>query len=142
MLTNVHFEDSFGRLFGPNISMDDTADEFFAAFYRRFLEDEGIAKLFANTDMARQIKMLKASLFQLVSFYVTGQVSAELERIAQIHRKVHVRADMFDFWLEALVDTVQEFDEQADERTKLAWAWALSPGITFMRLQLGERVEG
>lgn len=116
--------------------MGDSADEFFAAFYRRFLRDERIAELFTDTDMQRQTKMLKASLFHLVSFYVTGQTSHDLERIAEIHRKLNVSADMFDIWLQALIETVHEYDELADERTGLAWAWALTPGITFMRLRL------
>ena len=136
MLTNTHFEESYGRLFGPNVSMEGAADDFFQAFYDRFLVNEDIAQLFSNTDMPRQIKMLKASLFQLVSFYVSGQISAELERIAHIHKQLAVNADMFDRWLEALLETVEEYDELADERTVLAWAWALSPGITYMRLGL------
>ncbi len=136
MLTNAHFEESYGRLFGPNVGVEESAGEFFRAFYVRFLLHEEVAALFSDTDMPRQIKMLKASYIQLVSFYVTGQVSADLERISDIHRQLMVSADMFDSWLEALLDTVEEFDEEADERTRLAWAWALSPGITFMRLGL------
>ena len=92
--------------------------------------------MFENTDMARQVGMLKRSLFHLTTFYVTSVPSAELEKMAQVHRNLDVQPDMFDDWLSALVDTVMELDFAANESTKLAWCWALSPGITYMRLAL------
>ena len=136
MLTNPRFEASYGRMFGPDIGASESSDLFFKTFYNKFLRHPEVAKLFSGTDMQRQIGMLKKSLFHLVAFYVTGEPSAELEKMAEIHCRVGVDQSMFDDWLEALLDTVQEFDIDADEATKLAWAWALSPGVTYMRLAL------
>jgi truncated hemoglobin YjbI len=139
-MNNPQFEDSYGRLFGPNVSMDAQSDAFFASFYDRFLKAPGVAELFAGTDMTRQVQMLKRSLFQLVSFYVSGEPSAELARLSALHGNLGISKDMFDAWLDALTATVLEHDEQADEATRLAWCWALAPGITYMRMGLHAKV--
>lgn len=135
-LPNPKFEDSYGRLFGTDVGVGGVGDDFFAAFYDRFLNSPQIAAMFAQTDMARQIQMLKRSLFHLVTFYVTAEPSGELKRIAEVHANLGLKGEMFDEWLAALLATVREFDLQADEATELAWAWALTPGITYMRLAL------
>lgn len=135
-LANPRFEESYARIFGHGIGMDDSADDFFQAFYRSFLDKPGIAALFANTDIERQVGMLKTSLFQLVSYYVVGEPTAELDRLALVHRSVGIETDMFDIWMQALLDTAAEFDEQFDEATALAWCWAFAPGIAYMRLML------
>ena len=140
-LANPLFEASYGRLFGPDVSMHEGADAFFTAFYHGFLADPQVAQLFANTDMAQQIQMLKRSLFQLVSYYVSGAPTAELQRIRTAHKHLAIPPALFDLWLEVLLDTIERFDPQADEATRLAWCWALAPGITFMRMtseSLGE----
>ena len=121
--------------------MGGVSDEFFSAFYDRFLRSPEIGRLFSQTDMNRQVQMLKRSLFHLVTYYVTSEPSSELKRIAEVHAHLGVQGDMFDEWLRALLATVREFDLQADEATELAWAWALSPGITYMRLALPQEFE-
>ena len=141
MLTNPHFEASYERLFGDDVRMADSSDAFFRAFYRRFLTYDDVAALFSDTDMQAQVQMLKRSLFYLVSLYVTGTPSPELERLAERHKSLGVSGDMFDKWLAALLDTVLDYDTEADETTRLAWAWALTPGITYMRLALLEEQE-
>ena len=140
-LPNPRFEDSYARLFGPGVSIDESADPFFAEFYERFLVAPGVAERFATTDMTRQIAMMKRSLFHLVSYYVTNSPSSELERLAELHKNLHVSAEMFDDWLEALISTVEVFDRKADEATLLAWCWALSPGMTYMRMALNGALE-
>ncbi len=135
-LQNQPFEESYSRLFGADVGVSEEADPFFERFYEKFLADDEVAKLFANTDMVKQVQMLKRSLFQLVAFYVTGEPSAELDRIAKVHDVLNLDGTLYDKWLDALLDTVMELDDEADETTRLAWGWALSPGITYMRLAL------
>jgi hemoglobin-like flavoprotein len=131
---NPLFDASYVRLFGGRIAADDGADPFFAAFYRRFLADPETADLFHNTDMQRQVTMLRKSFFHLAGFYVTSAPSGELERMAQLHFRLGISAEHYDRWLECLVATVAEFDPECDATTELAWCWALTPGITFMKL--------
>ena len=133
-LPNPHFEASYARIFGQDVGMDERADEFFTTFYHRFREEPGIAGMFASTDIARQVQMLKKSVFQLVSFYVIPSPSAEMERLAMLHHRLGLESDLFDAWMRALLDTAAQYDPEYNEVTELAWCWALAPGIAYMRI--------
>lgn len=140
-LDNPRFRESYERLFGVDVTIGESADRFFERFYDVFLEDPGVAALFASTDMGRQVQMLRKSLFQLVTFYVLDEPSPELNRLAEIHKAVGVSPGMFDTWMQALLNTVEELDPGFDELTKLAWCWALAPGITFMKLRIVDETQ-
>ena len=140
-LDNPRFRESYERLFGVGVTMGESADRFFERFYDLFLEDPEVAELFASTDMQRQVQMLKKSLFQLVTFYVINEPSAELDRLAEIHKVVGVSPGMFDTWMQALLNTVEALDPEFDQLTALAWCWALAPGMTYMKLRLVEDVQ-
>lgn len=133
-MENPLFDASYERLFGGAIAADETADAFFAAFYRRFLADPDTARLFQSTDMSRQIAMLRKSFFHLAGFYVTNTPSGELARVADLHSRLGISAEDYDRWLDCLIDTVAQHDPHCDHATELAWRWALTPGITFMKL--------
>ena len=139
VLPNPRFEESYARIFGHGVSMDEGADDFFRSFYDKFLQDPEVAVLFADTDLSRQVTMLKKSLFQLVSYYVVGEPTAELDRLAQLHKKLGIAPEAFDVWMQALLDTAAEYDAAFNETTRLAWCWALAPGIAYMRLMLNRR---
>jgi truncated hemoglobin YjbI len=133
-MDNARFEASYARLFGESVGADESADAFFEAFYQRFLSDDGIAELFRGTDMRRQAAMLRKSFFHLAGFYVTSSPSGELERMARVHYRLGIGAELYDVWLDSLIATVAEFDPECDEATELAWRLALMPGVTYMKL--------
>lgn len=139
-LPNPQFEQSYTRMFGHGIGMAEGSDDFFRAFYDRFLKHPEVATLFAETDLTHQVAMLKRSMFHLVSYYVVGGPTAELDRLGRIHQQLGISAALFDIWLRALVDTVAQFDPEFDERTELAWCWALSPGIAYLQLVMMDAV--
>ena len=134
MSGNPLFDASYDRVFGAGVGLSESSTPFFESFYRHFLTDQLIADAFSQTDMTRQVGMLRKSFFHLVAFYVSHEPSAELERIAVIHNRLGIASNFYDLWLDALVTTVAEFDPEFDETTGLAWRWALTPGITYMRL--------
>jgi len=134
MSGNPLFDESYSRVFGEGVGITDASTPFFESFYRHFLKDQPIADAFSRTDMSRQVSMLRKSFFHLVAFYVSHEPSAELERIARLHHGLGIESDYYDLWLDALVDTVRELDPQCDQATELAWRWALTPGLTYMRL--------
>lgn len=134
MSGNPLFDESFARIFGDGVGLSDASTPFFEAFYRHFLQDPQIADAFSQTDMSRQVSMLRKSFFHLVAFYVSHEPSAELARIARIHQRIGIEGSFYELWLDALVDAVREFDPDCDQATELAWRWALAPGITYMRL--------
>jgi truncated hemoglobin YjbI len=137
MLSNPKFEASYCRLFSTEvvgiIGESPAIDTFFVEFYRLFLSDKNVSKFFANSDMTHQIGMLKRSLFQLTSCWVLGKPSSELVRLAELHSKLKISPDLLDIWLEALLDTIAAADPEYDEATRLAWCWALAPGIFYMK---------
>ena len=81
-----------------------------------------------------EVAMLRRSFFHLVAFYVSHEPSAELERIAAVHSKIGIKPEFYDVWLDALVATVRELDPACDLPTELSWRWAMTPGLTYMRL--------
>lgn len=139
-LDNPIFEASYRRLFGEAIAIDASADAFFHAFYDRFLVYPDIAAMFADVDLDRQVYMLRKSMYQLIASYLFDEPSAELQRLARIHRELGISAGMFDRWLEALVDTVKGHDPKFSDAVGLAWCWALTPGITYMKLALNHQI--
>jgi hemoglobin-like flavoprotein len=134
MSGNPLFDASYGRVFGSGVGLTEASTPFFESFYRHFLKDKRIADAFSRTDMSRQVSMLRKSFFHLVAFYISHEPSAELERIAVIHNRLGITSNYYDLWLDALVSAVAEFDPEFDQVTELAWRWALTPGITYMRL--------
>ncbi len=134
MSGNPLFDASYARVFGEGVGLTDASTPFFESFYRHFLKDQDIADVFSQTDMNRQVSMLRKSFFHLVAFYVSHEPSAELARIAVIHHKIGIESGFYDRWLDALIASVREFDPDCDHATELAWRWALTPGITYMRL--------
>ena len=134
MSDNTRFDESYTRVFGEGVGLGEQATPFFEAFYRHFLEYPGIAQVFSNTDMHRQVAMLRKSFFHLVAFYLSHEPTAELTRIALLHHHIGIDATFYDVWLDALVSTVREFDPRCEPATELSWRLALTPGITYMRL--------
>ena len=134
MSENTLFDQSYSRLFGDEVRLHEAADEFFQRFYHHFLQDPEVDELFRETDMTRQVSMLRKSFFQLAGFYVTNAPCAELERLALIHHRLGIAYAHYDRWLDALVETVKEQDGDCDLATELAWRWALAPGLTYMKL--------
>jgi truncated hemoglobin YjbI len=131
---NQLFNESYQRLFGDAVTLSHESDVFFERFYSHFLADPLIAELFASTDMTAQVKMLRDSFFQLITFHMINKPLPSLERLAAQHSRLQVSIEMFDIWLNALITTVKEMDDQCDLATEMAWRWALTPGITYMKL--------
>ncbi len=137
------FDASYSRIFGDQVSISARGDAFFDRFYEIFVaRSADVRDLFANTDMARQASMLKRSLYELVAFYVTGSVSAQMVDIAVLHRRLHFDPKLWDHWLDSLVDTAAEFDDEFNEITNYAWRLAMTPGITYLKLACHPELNG
>jgi truncated hemoglobin YjbI len=57
-----------------------------------------------------------------------------MERLAFVHHQLRISNAHYDRWLDALIKTVKEQDDDCDLATELAWRWALAPGLTYMKL--------
>ena len=61
--------------------------------------------------------------------------AVHLERLAQLHSRagLDIKPELYDLWLDKLVQTVSECDPLFDTETGTAWRRMLQPGIEFMK---------
>ena len=105
-------------------------------FYELFMASSPkIAELFQNTDLERQKKMLRDSLYvMLVAAGTTrGPAHEEVERLAKRHQELGVSDDMFGLWLDALIDAAREHDAHFSDELENDWRTALSGPIELMK---------
>jgi hemoglobin-like flavoprotein len=130
------FENSYRRVVGGGVGIDEKGIIFFKKFYANFLSSSDlVTEMFVTTDMEQQVKMLQRSMFHMISFYVSKQEDNYLEGVAESHstRQHNVSPELYDLWLESLVQTVIEVDEEYNDTVGLAWRLAMAPGIVYMK---------
>ena len=126
------FEESFWRVIG-----DDSKEvQFFTRFYENFMSSsEEVREKFKHTDMEHQKMMLEKSLFRVAMFNGRHVATEELQRIAEVHsrQRQNIRPGLYDLWIDALMKTVAEYEENFTDDIDLAWRVVLAPGIEFMK---------
>ncbi len=110
--------------------------QFLNRFYNKFvIANPAVRKKFAHTDMEDQKMMLHASLY-MIGLATQGNRAASmyLDNIAKRHSKadLDIPAELYDLWLETLLQTVSETDDSFDEQTEAAWREVMQYGIDFM----------
>jgi truncated hemoglobin YjbI len=111
-------------------------DGFFLRFYQRFTEaDEGVSRVFAETNMERQISMLQESLLYMIHFSDAKLGEDRMRRIASYHGSdgMKVPRHLFDLWMDCLVETARERDGEFDSDTEIAWRVFLAPAVAFVK---------
>jgi hemoglobin-like flavoprotein len=125
------FERSFAR-----IKEADRAERFLDAFYQRFFAAHPqVGEKFGSTNMAHQKAMLRESLVEMAEFALTRQSNPYIVTLSRIHgaRGRDIPVELYDLWLDCLVDTVLAVDPAATDSVALAWRIVMSPGIEFMK---------
>ncbi len=128
------FSESYGRALSTTIE----GVSFFEEFYDNFTHlSEDVAAKFTNVNMVRQQQMLSTSINTMLNCYVEREISPEMHRIAVMHDRAHldIRPELYDRWLECLIEAVKKFDVDFDEDVELAWRLVLSTGIAFMKFR-------
>jgi len=125
------YQESYARI----LDYDDTHKDFFDIFYRNFMmSSPQIQEKFRNTDMRKQVSLLKNFLTHMQAYYITGEANEHLRRLAVLHGKSghNITAEMYDLWKRALFDTLKACDPKWSQRVEQAWDQVLTPGIQFM----------
>jgi hemoglobin-like flavoprotein len=110
-------------------------------FYNLFIgSGPDVAAKFADTDFRRQKRVLMASLYALMlaaEGHPEGGV--HLRRIATLHDREHhdVRPELYDRWLDALIQAVGDCDPRFSCETEQAWRAIVLPGIGVMKAAYG-----
>ena len=130
------FEDSYSRVVGEGIGLNDQGKLFFSTFYDVFFsKSDEICTKFTHVDMAAQVGMLQKSMFHIISFYVAKTDSEYLRSIAMTHSRAQydIKPEYYDIWLDSLIETVHKMDPEFEDDVGLAWQLAMTPGIQFMK---------
>ncbi len=130
------YVDIFNASFARALKNDSYNCDFICRFYEIFLsKSDAIANLFSNTNMSAQKTMLHDSLHYMLEFFESAKTGPHMESIARVHsRPQHAIDDeMYDDWVESLMEALREFDPLFDDQVELAWRLVLSPGITYMK---------
>lgn len=124
------------ELFNDSIERCSTSPDFLVRFYTLFLASSATARgKFEHTDLRLQAKLLKTSLYIMMLASDESERIAHLESLARRHSRAEldIHPELYDVWLDRLVDAVREFDPLFDTDTGRAWRRLLQPGIDFMK---------
>ncbi|MFL0803301.1 MAG: hypothetical protein K6L81_06260 [Agarilytica sp.] len=134
----MNFEEIYDQSYSRVMENDISGLSFFDTFYSKFLDaSPDIAEKFKNTDMTAQKKMLKKSFYHLLIFYGSNQADDYIQKIARSHDKTHldIQPALYDIWLNTLMATLSEYDDEFTDDVELAWRLVLTPGITYMKFK-------
>jgi hemoglobin-like flavoprotein len=124
------------ELFNDSIERCSGKPEFLRRFYTLFLaSSDAVAKKFKHTDLQKQAAMLKSSLYVMMLAGSESEKVVHLEGLAKRHSRTEldIKPELYDLWLDRLVQAVEEFDPLFDAETGAAWRHMLQPGIDFMK---------
>ena len=115
------------------------APDFLLDFYGLFMaSSDEVREKFKNTDFKLQTRVLADSLWVMA---VAAQGSrgspawGDLPRLAERHDRnnLDVRPELYDTWLDCLIEAARRHDAQFTPETEAAWRQTLAVGIDYMR---------
>jgi hemoglobin-like flavoprotein len=124
------------ELFNDSLERCSCRPDFLRRFYTLFLaSSDTVARKFERTDLKKQARMLRASLYIMMLAGGGSERIAHLERLARLHSRAEldIKPELYDLWLDRLVQAVEEFDTLFDPEIETAWRNVLRPGIEFMK---------
>ncbi len=112
------------------------SEGFFDDFYTAFVnKSPAIAEKFAHTDMAKQKRLLRQGISYMLMYYNNSKLAdSKISSIAETHARGHfaISPELYDIWLETLLDTIQAHDPMVDEALKTSWRNVMLKGIQAM----------
>lgn len=111
-------------------------ERFLDRFYDLFLaSSEEVREKLKHLRREHQLIMLKMSMHVMFAMAAGGmQDSDAMSKLAALHsrRDKDIRPELYDLWLDCMLQTVREFDPKFDTALEQAWRAALAPGIAYM----------
>lgn len=127
---------SIETIFKHSLHNCEKDENFLDRFYENFIATSPrVAEKFADTDFERQHEAMRLSLRMMAMASVGGDAAdLYLEYIAKRHDRHHlnIEPELYEFWLEALIDTAREFDDEFNEEVEQAWRAVLRNGVDYM----------
>ena len=114
----------------------EAAGDFAERFYDVFLNSSPeVAPLFAKTDFKQQRKILRATVYIMVTRDATDPNAQEtLERISHSHAraKLNIRPELYDLWLDSLCESAKAMDSKWTPELERSWRECMAPGIALI----------
>ncbi len=130
-------EESIVRTFYASLERCQRRGGLIRHFYEIFLmSSDEVAEKFRNTDMESQERILMTSFYlMMLGDAERAEGKAHYERLATLHDRNHldIRPELYDLWLDCLLQAVQEFDPEYCDEVKNAWCEMMGPGLRFMK---------
>jgi hemoglobin-like flavoprotein len=95
-----------------------------------------VGEKFKNTDFRRQKRVVMESLYMLILVSQGQQEGRQhLEKVAVRHDRDHldIEPELYDVWLESLLQAVRECDPRFSPAIETAWVAMLTPGIAILK---------
>jgi len=112
-------------------------ESFLPRFYALFLDSSAeVREKFKNTDIRRQSRILKKSLYVLTMASIgTEEARSELIRLGKSHglEGMKIPEYMYDLWLNCLLRTVREFHSDWKPEIERSWREMLTPHIEIIK---------
>lgn len=113
------------------------APDFLETFYRNFFAacPDAVPR-FAGTSFDQQAKLLRHAIGLLLIF--PNQPNKEptvLSRLAERHsrRELNIEPAFYGPFIDALIDTVKQFDGKCTATVEAAWRETVAPGVAYMK---------
>ena len=127
-MTNDSVRQSFDRC--------EATGDFAERFYEAFLHAApDVASLFAQTDFEKQRKLLRGTVYIMVTRTVDDPTAREtLGKIGRSHSRsgLDIRPELYEVWLDSVCEAVQLLDPEATPDLDAAWREQLRPGIDLI----------
>jgi len=110
-------------------------ERFIKVFYEIFIaSSEEIPTFFVGTDFAKQRRVLKASLYEMVAVSArrTADPSA-LSALTQRHRELKIQPHHYELWMQSLILAVAKCDSYFNQDVARVWRDAFQVGINYMK---------
>jgi len=125
------------EVFDHSLARCNAKPGFLDRFYERFLAmSPKVAEKFQKTDFIRQKRALRASFHLMLLAAGDGDDGPQkyLAPLARSHsRSGHdIGAEFYDYWLDALLAAVREFDKEWDHEVEAAWEQVMNVGIQYL----------
>lgn len=130
------------RIFNDSLDRCIANPRFMEIFYERFIGGSPeIAAKFTNTDMKRQHRTLKASLYTaMLAADGNPPALSHLAWLRDHHHDLGIEDEHYERWLECLLAAVRECGGEIDVRVERAWRDVLELAIQVMKSPAGSAV--
>ena len=123
--------------FDESLRRCDTNPSFLDIFYEKFLASSAkVREKFARTDFVHQKRALRGSLHMMLLAAENEDKGPDkyLRDLAISHSRPHldIGAELYDLWLDSLLQAVKECDPEYSPEVEEAWEEMMGIGIRYM----------